>query len=262
MTYGYMEQLRDLFAPFKEYGVAVRLLEETDSTNSEAKRYCLSGGSIPALFVADGQTAGRGRMGRSFFSPADTGIYLSFLIEAPEDSSDILRVTSTAAVVLHKAIADELGIDAKIKWVNDLYYKGRKISGILAESFFVEDKRYIVIGVGINLSTQDFPQELREKAGAIIEERDEKKNSYVRAGLTFRVAVGLNDIVSLLSDGRVMDYYREHSAVLGQRVTFTENGVERCGVAESVDDLGALSVRLDDGSTYSLASGEISLKIE
>lgn len=262
MTYGYMEQLRDLFAPFEEYGVSVRLFDETDSTNSEAKRYCLSGGYIPALFIADHQTAGRGRMGRSFFSPADTGIYLSLLIEAPEDASDIVRVTSAAAVALHRAIANEMRIDAKIKWVNDLYYNGRKISGILAESFFVNDKRYVVIGVGINLSTQDFPEELQEKAGAIIKENDEKKNSYIRAGLTVRVAFGLYDVLGTLGDRGIMDYYRKHSAVLGQRVTFTENQVERSGVAESIDDQGALSVRLDDGSLYVLASGEISLKID
>ena len=262
MNTNYLEQLNEAFETNAPSGAKVYVFNEIDSTNTEAKRYCLSGGAVPALFIARSQSAGRGRMGRSFFSPSDTGIYLSILAEAPKDSGGFLKVTSASAVALHKAIFEELGINAKIKWVNDLYLEGKKISGILAESFFMGDKRYIVVGVGINLCTREFPEELRDKAGSIMSQSDGQDGALVLSRLAVRVAAGLFDVLSDLEGKWIMDYYRAHSAVLGKRVTFTENGVAQSGIAEAIDELGALLVRLDDGSEYTLSSGEISLKID
>lgn len=262
MNTNYLEQLNKAFECHKLGDAKVYIFDEVDSTNTEAKRHCLSGGAVPALFIARSQSAGRGRMGRSFFSPSDTGIYLSILTQAPKENSGFLKVTSASAVALHKSIFEELGIIAKIKWVNDLYLEGKKISGILAESFFVDDKRYIVVGVGINLCTKDFPEELRDKAGSIISEGDGQNSAYIMSRLAVRVAENLFDVLGGLDGEWIIDYYREHSAVLGKRVTFTENGVAQSGIAEAIDELGALSVRLDDGSEYILSSGEISLKID
>ena len=255
MNKNYLEQLNMSFEDIRRQGVEVRIFNEIDSTNTEAKRYCLSGGVVPAVFIARSQSAGRGRMGRSFFSPSDTGIYLSILAEAPTDNSGFLKVTSASAVALHKAIFEELGICAKIKWVNDLYLDGKKISGILAESFFVDGKRYIVVGVGINLCTKDFPEELRDKAGSIINTGDGQDSSLIMSRLAVRVAKGLFDVLGSLENQWIMDYYRAHSAVLGKQVTFTENGVAQSGIAEAIDELGALTVRLDDGREYILSSG-------
>ena len=114
-----------------------------DSTNEEARRYANGDAcvSIPALFIAEEQTAGRGRMGRSFFSPASTGLYASLLIEPPHDSERLLSFTALAAVAAMEAIRSHFGINVSIKWVNDLYLGQKKVAGILAESFVANGKR-------------------------------------------------------------------------------------------------------------------------
>jgi BirA family biotin operon repressor/biotin-[acetyl-CoA-carboxylase] ligase len=251
------EKLGRQISALSTEGISTFFYKSIDSTNTEAKRYAQVGGKIPALFIADEQTEGRGRMGRSFYSPADTGIYMSLLLVAPENEENTLRMTSAAAVAAHDAILAVLGIDTGIKWVNDLYLDGKKISGILAESFFMDDRRFVVIGVGINLSTKDFPEELREKAGSLSDEQ----NDDIKIMLTQELAIALLREMRSLDAPSLMSRYRKHSLALGRKVVFTENGVSRSGVAENVDDLGALLVRLSDGSLYRLGSGEISLKL-
>ena len=251
------EKSSSSFSALRGVGLSVFEYESIDSTNNEAKRYAQAGGSAPALFVADGQTAGRGRMGRSFYSPADTGIYLSLLLAAPENEKYLLRMTSVAAVAAHDAIFNVLGIDTGIKWVNDLYLNGKKISGILAERFFAGNSSFVVIGVGINLSTSDFPAELRHKAGSLSGER----NDDVKARLTEEVALSLIREMDSLDSPTIIERYRRCSLVIGRAITFVENGVVREGIAEEIDDLGALLVRLGDGSIYRLGSGEISLRL-
>ncbi len=227
-----------------------------DSTNTEAKRYALAGGAAPALFLAEEQTAGRGRMGRSFFSPHSTGIYLSLLLKTNDALSDPITATTASAVAVRQAIKAITGISVGIKWVNDLYLAGKKICGILAESFFVGADRYLIVGVGVNLSTVDFPEDLQDKAGSLFSER-----TSLREALAAEIA---RRLYGMLTDGdpRIfMQEYRAASLVLGQEITYIQNSVEYHGVAEAIDDLGRLLVRHPDGTEALLASGEISLRI-
>ena len=236
--------------------LAVRVLEQVDSTNSEAKRYALSGGEAPCAFLAETQTAGRGRMGRSFFSPDGTGIYLSLLLPPKETLADAVLLTSAAAVGACRAIRRVTGLSPAIKWVNDLYLNGRKVCGILAESFFVGDCHRTVLGIGVNLYTEDFPAELREIAGGLLP-REGLRNALAAALIEEVMALWDN-----LSPDAFLEEYRRDSMVLGQSVTYTENGVCYTGVAESIDERGHLAVRRDDGSVAVLASGEISLRLK
>ena len=152
--------------------IRIDAFELLDSTNTEAKRQALGGLSVPALIIADGQSAGRGRMGRSFYSPASQGLYMSLLVSAKESVSDSLRLTTAASVAVARSIEEICGISVGIKWVNDLYLNGRKICGILCESFSGEDgKRYTVIGVGLNLYTEEFPRDIKNTAAALMPER-------------------------------------------------------------------------------------------
>ncbi len=245
-----------LSAALSDTPLSLLLFSSIDSTNTEARRYALGGGSAPALFLAEEQTAGRGRMGRSFFSPKDTGIYLSLLCKSDDLSSDPITVTSAAAVAVYRAIRSVTGISVGIKWVNDLYYEGKKICGILAESFFVGEERFFIVGVGLNLSTVDFPSDLRDKAGSLFSENTELSDTLC--------AALAHELYALVTEGcpeEFMKDYRAASLVLGAPVTYRKNDVERQAVAESVDDLGRLLVRHSDGTTDLLASGEISLRI-
>lgn len=234
--------------------LSLLLFPTIDSTNSEAKRYALDEKKIPALFLSEEQTAGRGRMGRSFYSPNGTGIYLSLLLKTKDALSDPITATTASAVAVRQAILSVTGISVGIKWVNDLYYEGKKVCGILAESFFVGSERYLIVGVGVNLSTEQFPQELQGKAGSLFSEE-----TNLRDTLAAEMAKRLWEVLTAPSD--FMHEYRAASIVLGQAITYLQNGVEHRGIAESIDDLGRLSVRHEDGTSALLASGEISVRM-
>lgn len=236
--------------------IEVQIYESIDSTNSEAKRYALSGGGAPCAFFAESQTAGRGRMGRSFYSPDQTGVYLSLLLRAEEETADAVLMTTAAAVATWRAIRAVCGITTGIKWVNDLYYQGKKVCGILAESFFAEGNRYFIIGVGINLYTKDFPTEIQGIAGGLL---DEGKD--LRSRLAAEVIQNLYELTRRTGDPGLLEDYRANSMVLGRPITYVENGISFCGVAEEIDSLGRLLVRRADGERVLLASGEISLRV-
>ena len=248
-------------AALAERKVSVYSFDCVDSTNSLARRMVLAGEiSAVSLVIADGQTGGRGRMGRSFFSPADTGIYMTLVLDVTSDSSaSVMRLTSAVSVAVSRAIESVTGKSVGIKWVNDLYLDGKKICGILAESFFAGERRYAIVGVGINLSTRDFPSELADIAGSL----SDADGSAFRKDLTLAVCCEMYDIYERIRRGdfSYMEEYRLRSVVLGRRVTLVRDGVIDSGVAVSVDDEGALHVRCDDGSEKALRSGEISLRM-
>lgn len=237
--------------------VRISLFEDLDSTNEEARRQAQSGMSVPALIIADTQSAGRGRLGRSFYSPAKTGLYMSLLLRAKESFADNVQLTAAAAVATARSIETLCGVQTKIKWVNDLYLGSKKVCGILCESFSCSDgDRYVVIGIGINLSTEDFPDELGNKATSLMQKR------LRRDALAADIARRMIDYHTTPMHAEMIDYYRAHSSVLGKKVSFAEGGECYCGVAESIDEVGRLTVILADKSTKILSSGEISLKID
>lgn len=238
-------------------GVRVSVFDTLDSTNNEARRQVELGASTPALIIADTQSMGRGRMGRSFFSPPSTGLYMSFLVKAKEDITDTVRMTTAAAVAVASAIEELCGIAVGIKWVNDIYYGNRKICGILCESFESPDRnRYAVIGIGINIYTEDFPEDIKDKAASLL------PRAGIRNSLAARITRKLCEFWRRPDAPEIIEYYRGHSVVLGRRVIFTERGIECEAFAISVDDFGGLRVRFDDGSERVLTGGEISLRVE
>ena len=247
---------KEIEAYLGDLPVALRVYDTIDSTNTEAKRYAMSGGAVPCAFLAETQTAGRGRMGRSFYSPDGTGIYLSLLLGA-ERRFDPVGVTTAAAVAVRRGIETVCGIETEIKWVNDLYYQGKKVCGILAESFFADDVRYFVVGVGINLYTSDFPEELRQIAGGLLSEE-----KGLRGRLASEVIRNLYELTHRRDREEIMADYRAHSMVLGRQITYVENGRVREGVATAIDENGRLTVHLPDGTPAILASGEISLRVK
>ena len=241
-------------------GISLIRYAITDSTNTRAKEYIKSGDEpIPALFIADGQTDGRGRMGRSFYSPEQTGLYATLLFAAPNSEDRLLSLTSLAAVAAAEAIDELLGVSVEIKWVNDLYKNGRKVAGILAESFERYSQRYIALGIGINLSTSDFPEELKEKAGALSTETIPRERADRLALLFFEKLLGF---LELEDTSPVIDIYRRRSCVIGRRISFIQGGKEIFGTATGITPLGALKVALDGGGEITLSTGEISIFLQ
>lgn len=234
-------------------GVLVCVFDEIDSTNAEAKRMALEGFRGDALLVAHSQTAGRGRMGRSFYSPAQTGVYFSILHTLQAPLCDAVAVTSAAAVAVMRAVRSLTGIQTEIKWVNDLYYRKKKICGILTESTCTGEHTHVIVGIGINLDTSDFPTELADIAGSL--------DVHIDADLL--IAEILREITEYLRDPAGREWlgeYRTHSMVLGHRVTWADDGVTHAGTAVGIDADGALLIEKDDGESIRLHTGEISLR--
>ena len=224
-----------------------------DSTNTEARRYALSGGSAPAVFIAKEQSAGRGRMGRSFYSPKATGLYLSVLLDIQSD--DAVRLTTSAAVAARRAVLRTTNTDLKIKWVNDLYLLDKKIAGILAESIFADGHRLTVLGVGINLCTDFGSTELEGIAGSLGTSED------IRIPLAVALVCELCSVLFREPPADVINEYKENSCVIGKPVVFTENNNEFYGKAIDITEQGHLRVLLNDGQEKILSSGEISLRV-
>ena len=231
-----------------------------DSTNAEAKRRVSAGLSGPSLFVAEKQSAGRGRLGRSFYSPGGTGIYMTLAWPVPEGDSDFLRATAKAAVAVLSGLQRTVNAAIFIKWVNDIYYNGRKIAGILTESIRAEAEEgnapttWLIIGIGINAGTCEFPEELSDIAGSI----EIYKND--RTGLIIDIMEELLPELINLSDKSYLDIYRSRSNILGRRIFFGTAPDFEEGRAVEIDDTGALIVEKDTGERMRLFTGEISVR--
>ena len=152
--------------------------DEIDSTNLEAKRYAASNSEplqeIP-VFIAKSQTGGRGRLGRSFFSPEETGLYMSILLPINENLIETDLITPACGVAVCRTIEELSKQEPKIKWVNDIYCRGRKVVGILTEGGLkagTDQLSYAVLGIGINLwePTGGFPEEIKKIAGSVLTE--------------------------------------------------------------------------------------------
>lgn len=229
--------------------------EEIDSTNTEAKRMCAEGFAGRAIIAAEHQTAGRGRMGRSFYSPASTGAYFSILYTPDAPLFDAVCITSAASVAVMRAIRNLTGKQALIKWVNDLYLDGKKIAGILTEAVTVNSTSCVIVGIGINLSTERFPEELLSIAGSV------GSTEVSVATLIAEVWRELKPFLEDHGDRSWLADYRTYSAVLGREISWIRDGKERRGVACDIDTDGALLVLDEDGKEDRLSTGEISVRL-
>lgn len=236
--------------------------DSIDSTNTEAKRLLQGEGlslgtfSVPSVIVANKQTAGRGRQGKSFYSPEKTGLYMSIVDEFPSEENEVALITIKTSMAVSDAIFECTGIRTGIKWVNDLYLGKSKICGILTESVIAHDKRYIIIGVGVNVFTDDFPTEISLLAGSL-----DTKSNFSKAKIDELCQKIAENILSI-KNGAFSDLnkYRQLSVVLGKEVKYIKNGNTFTGIAVEITESGGLAINLNGGARDVLHSGEISLK--
>lgn len=227
---------------------AVRTADTVDSTNLRVKEAARSGAIHPPfLLAADGQTAGRGRLGRAFVSPEGTGLYMSLLAEMPPEA-DPGRITVLAAVAVCRAIEEMTDLKPRIKWVNDLFVRGRKVCGILAERI----EAGVVIGIGVNVLTPPggFPPSAGA-AGALDVPLD-------RSELAGRIAAHLLSGLENFRDPAIIEAYRARMLLIGREIAFTENGRTKSARVTGVDADGGLLIEGADGPR-TLRTGEISL---
>lgn len=257
------------------------LKKETGSTNNDLKQLVANGETKDLVLIADSQTLGRGRKGRSFFSPAGTGLYMSFLLHPKVTASMGSLLTTLAASAAAKAIEETTGAEALIKWVNDVYVHRaddfKKVCGILTEcSISMEDLSldYVIVGIGFNIYDPEggFPKEIRQKAGSILGKTGKEEN--LRNRLAFQFIQNFMEYYKLFPQITFRDEYRRRCFVLGREISLlptgcedihaTDLGSDTAGsmprvMAVDLDDDFGLIVRHADGHTETLTTGEISI---
>lgn len=262
----------------------VIVYDTIDSTNTEAKRRCagianaapattsaLADASATAssldgtVIVAGAQTVGRGRLGRSFFSPAGSGLYLSIIYVPEKNITSPAVLTASAAVAVSRAIAETYNIYTQIKWVNDIFLNGKKVCGILTEgvtNFETGKIDYAIVGIGINILPGNFPPEIANVATSILQsDKDNAKRNELAANIIKKVLAIYRGGTDAFA--QAMQEYRERSFLAGKCVTVSpiidsEEKKYEAKVLDVTDD-AKLVVQKNDGTIVQLDSGEITL---
>lgn len=234
-----------------------------DSTNTLAKQLAAQGAPHGTAVLADRQTGGRGRMGRSFYSPQGQGIYLSVILRPDCPATALMHLTCAAGVATCNATEAACGLRPGIKWTNDLVYGKQKLGGILTELSVDSSGNvaYAIVGIGLNCSQRqkDFPPELSRIAtslGAVT------GKAVDRSRLAAALLVALEEISRSLCISRkpLMDRYRADCITPGCEVSILTADTVRHATALDVDDEGALLVRFADGHTEAICAGEVSIR--
>jgi len=240
---------------------SVDVRKSVASTNTLLREMAAKGTPEGYVLVAEEQTSGKGRHGRSFHSPARHGVYFSLLLRPGLRASDAAMITSAAAVAAARAIEEVVGVRVGIKWVNDLFADSKKVCGILTEAAFDMESGSIesaVLGIGINVTRPEtgFPPELEDIATQLADRTfgaDGERNRLIAATLD-------NFWEIYTSRGReFMDEYRARSIVLGQDIYVLSGGEQTLAHALEIDDDCGLVVRYENGATATLSSGEVSI---
>lgn len=230
-------------------GLNIIKLEVTPSTSTYARENATTL-PLPSLIIADKQTAGRGRRGNSFYSPDKTGLYMTLLFES---ENSIPLITPAAAVAVCNIIEKDFGVEPKIKWVNDIFLGGKKICGILSECFTANGKTLIALGIGINLTTTYFPENLPNAGSLGINCEKEK--------LATDIAEYIFEYAKNTDEENIIGQYRNRLFVIGKKIEFFENNIKFSATVKDINDQCNLIVELPDKSEKILSSGEISILI-
>ena len=245
----------------KIIGRQILSYKKVDSTNAIAYELAEKGLKEGSVIIADEQIKGRGRQGRSWQSPPKTGIYMSCILRPRMSLGEIPRITLVAAVALAKAIREFTGLDAMIKWPNDILINQKKVCGILTELKAEQDGvDFVVLGMGINVNTN--PKDLPKTGTSLKSEmrRFGRTEELSRVMLAQKVLESLEDYYILLKkngSGPIIEEWKALSAILGSRIKVTLANRSFEAVAHDIDQDGALLVRLESGILQRISSGDV-----
>lgn len=242
-----------------DYPAPVYVYDTLESSNRTAKGLALEGAPHGTLVLAGQQTAGRGRLGRRFESPAGQGVYLSLVLRPGLPVAQAQTVTVSAAVAVCRVVQRLCGLELGIKWVNDLYYNGKKVCGILTEAGAdIESGQleWLVVGIGLNLTTrpEDWPEELRAVAGSLYPGGPAPVGRAALAGAIARELLGICPAFDCL------DEYRARCFVPGHWVTVCTGTETYAARAIEIDAAGQLVVEREEGRREALRHGEVSIR--
>ena len=237
----------------------IYLYDKLESSNRTAKTLALEGAPHGTMVLTSQQTAGRGRLGRRFESPAGKGIYLSLVLRPGLPMTEAQAVTVSAAVAVCRAVKRLCGLDLGIKWVNDLYYNGKKVCGILTEAGTDLESgqlEWLVVGIGLNLTSTaaDWPDELARKAGSLYPGGPAPVSRAALAGAIAR------ELLALCPAFDCLDEYRARCFVPGHWVTVCAETETYAAKALAIDEEGRLVIQRENGRQEALRCGEVTTR--
>ena len=256
-------EILSVLSPAYPWKAHLHWFDSIGSTNDEAKRMALAGAPHGTVLVAGHQTGGHGRLGRSFHSPADVGVYLTLILRPDCTPDQLMHLTCATAVAMCDAVENATGLRPGIKWTNDLVCGHRKLGGILTALGLTTKGRvdFAIIGIGINCcqSQADFPEEIRDMAGSLAMVTGRPID---RAAVAAAMMEALHRMDTTLLTGAdvMLEAYRRDCITLGQDVVLVRGDEKRYGHALSIDSAGALIVRFADGTLEAVNSGEVSVR--
>lgn len=241
--------------------INIQIFKTIDSTNNLAKKIIASNSFENATaIIANEQTSGRGRFARTFFSPANTGIYMSIILKTKIKLSDVSLITIISALSVCKAIQKLTTLKPRIKWINDIFTNGKKVCGILTEAisdFETLTTQAVVVGIGINVSTKknDFPEELQNKVTSIAT-KNLSRNVFI--------AEILNNLFSFFENiykKEIIEEYKSLSLVLNKKIKYLKDDTVMTATAIDINDKGNLIVKDDYDKISVIEAGEISINL-
>ena len=241
----------------------IQFFDAITSTNDVLKQMALQGAPQGSILVADSQTGGRGRLGRTFLSPPGVGIYLSVLLRPRCMPRELMHLTCASACAACTAIEQSVGFRPGIKWINDIVYQKRKLAGILTELGLNQDGSvcYAIIGIGVNCSQrpEDFPPAIQEIAGSLKMASGAEIDRALVAAKMIDAFYSMSRVL-LTNKSQIIERYRQDCITLGQEVSLVRGEEVRRGKALDVDEEGALIVKYENGAVEAVNSGEVSVR--
>jgi len=237
--------------------------DEAVSTNTTLKELAAKDEMEGTVLITEHQTGGKGRLGKQFFSPKNCGIYFSMLLRPKIKASDAVWITVAAAVSVVRAIDNLLSVKTQIKWVNDIYFGGKKLCGILTESACdtkTGTLKYAVLGIGINLKTPacGYPDAFSDRTTNLSEMTDvfpeDFKNRFVS-----EIIMQFDALYENLTEKSYLAEYKNASCMLGKRIEILSGNYKGFATAEDIDENANLVVSLPDGKRVCLSSGDVSI---
>lgn len=246
---------QNLLDSYKNFDI--KIFDTLPSTNDFAKELINSNKfTNGTTIIANSQTSGRGRFARTFFSPTNTGIYFSTILKKSLPIKDVSLITLISAVAVCKAITKLTHFNPQIKWINDVYLNNKKICGILVENicnFNNMKSKAIVTGIGINISTENFPKDIQDKAGSIM------CDNLSRNKLIAEILNNLFDLSQDIYNGQIIKEYKSLSVVLNKQIVYIKHNKTYTATAIDINNIGNLIVRDENNNISILDCEEVSI---
>ena len=234
---------------------------EIDSTNLKAKGLAASGAPEGTIVISERQTKGRGRKTRGWFSPPRDGIYLSLILRPNIAPRSAPSMTLLTAVAIAETLLAVPGLEIAIKWPNDILARGRKLAGILTEMSTIGERiDYAVVGLGLNVNTSRFPDEIEDRATSILIETGQRVRRVTLAKEYLKWHEEYYDVFQRIGFEPIRKRWKELTNMMGQQVTVETIGREYTGKVQDIDDGGALILRDETGGYHRVIFGDVTLR--